>query len=105
MSKNTLDDIWNELNKKKIYFCYSPPIQDCIRLTVGYEFEPHGRASEDFELIWKLKLCCVSYYWKSTSGWKKGEGKGMEFKGMTYQEVIDKAFKFLTECNFEISDE
>ena len=98
----TLEDLWKELHRNKIYFPSYTLVQNCISITAAYEFEPYGRASETWEIIWRLTLPCVAYYWKSTAGWKKGEGKGMEFKGRTSQEVIDKAFQFMKECDFEI---
>ncbi len=73
--------------------------KDFIILTCSCEFEPFGRATEDFDLIWRLKLPTVQYYWKSTTGWRTGkEGLNAEFYGETPDKVIDKAVRFLEEC-------
>jgi hypothetical protein len=66
------------------------------------EFEPHGRASETWEGIYKLYLPEFPYYWKSTTGWREGEGlKGMMFKGRTAMECFYRATTFLRETYME----
>ena len=83
------------------YYNYSPQFdhQDVIKLTYSCEFEPHGRASEAWEGIWKLVLPTVPYYWQRiTREWTQGATDSpMMFRGRTYEEVVNKARSFLIE--------
>jgi hypothetical protein len=68
-----------------------------ISLTMSYEFEPHGRASETWDIIWRVNLPSVPYYWKSTKGWQRGheEMRGMWFRGETAQQALKEALAFV----------
>lgn len=69
-----------------------------IRITCSLEFEPHGRASETFEIIWNLFLPQIKYHWPSTKGWKIGTtDKPMGFGGKTLDNVVQQAILFLKE--------
>jgi hypothetical protein len=72
-----------------------------IQLLCTVEFEPFGRASEDWDIIWKLFLPETPYYWKSTTGWRKGDKSGMAFYGRTENEVIGKAINFIKEARLQ----
>lgn len=69
-----------------------------VEITCQVGFEPHGRASEDWEVFWVLTLPQVARHWKSTSGWRKGAaGWPMSFKGRTLEDVLLQAIAFLQE--------
>jgi len=71
-----------------------------INIKCGCDFEPHGRASETWELFWELELVGVIAHWRSLNGWKKcTTDKYMKFKGRTHTEVVNKAIMFIKECN------
>lgn len=67
-----------------------------VVLECGCAFEPHGRASEDWEWYWKLTLPLIPYYWLSTEGWKRGKcEKPMSFLLQTAEGAIEAARDFL----------
>ena len=73
-----------------------------IKISCTTEFEPHGRASETWEVVWFLELLNVPWRWKSTKeGWIEPEGvvghPCMNFKGRTLDDVLTKAINFLKE--------
>lgn len=75
-----------------------------IKIECGTEFEPHGRASETWEVWWRLTLLGVPWYWLSTKGWRKGtSNKDMDFFDSDLDKVMDRAIKFLKESNFDES--
>jgi len=81
---------------KRLPRSYSAPSQDLVNIRVGNDFEPHGRASEDWEIIWTLTLPTVPFHWLSTTGWRLGQSNaGMLFNGETLDEVVDKATEFM----------
>lgn len=62
------------------------------------QFEPHGRASETWELVYTVTLNRLPAYWLSTKGWKKctpKTPKQMVFKGRTIADCLEKAYKFV----------
>lgn len=70
-----------------------------IILECGQDFEGHGRASETWELYWRLTLPYIKGHAKFIDGWRVGTGDWpMSFHGRTSLEVIHKAIKFITEC-------
>ena len=70
-----------------------------IELDCGQDFEGHGRASETWELYWRLTLPHIKHHWKSTTGWRVGTSDGpISFHGRTALEVIQRAITFLKEC-------
>jgi len=71
-----------------------------IVVSCGVGFEPHGRASETWEIYWTLVLPQIPYHWKSTNGWRRGSTKEpISFKGRTFDDVVSKAKAFLRERN------
>ena len=87
----TLADLVSRLPK-----AYSASRQDLMTIRVGNDFEPHGLASEDWEITRTLTLHTVPFHWLSTTGWQQGTtDKGMRFYGRTLDESVDKATKFL----------
>jgi hypothetical protein len=70
-----------------------------VLISCGNEFEPHGRASETWELIWRLSLVKIPHHWYSTKdGWVPGTGKlPMRFEGRSMSECLQKALMFLDE--------
>jgi hypothetical protein len=76
--------------------------KDFIRVTCGVAFEPHGRASEAWEIFWKLVLPFYYWSWKSTTGWRRGNTDDpMEFTGRTFESVVSKAIAFLKESKYQ----
>lgn len=70
-----------------------------IQLECGQDFEGHGRASETWELYWRLTLPHIKGYGRFIDGWRIGKGEWpMSFHGRTALEVIQKAITFLKEC-------
>ena len=70
--------------------------KEFIKVSCGVGFEPHGRASETWEIYWKLELPEIPLYWKSTKGWKKHDGsRYMIFYGRTFDIVVARAVKFI----------
>jgi hypothetical protein len=62
------------------------------------QFEPHGKASETWELVYTVTLNRLSAYWLSTIGWRKSEPKTpmpMVFKGRTIADCLERAYKFV----------
>ena len=75
---------------------YNESRQDLMTVRVGNDFEPHGLASETWEIVWTLTLHTVSYHFLLTTGWQRGTSdKGMRFSGRTLDEVVAKATRFL----------
>lgn len=73
--------------------------KEFIKTYCCVEFEPHGQASESWEVICKLELPQIRYHWKNNKAeWVLGaEGLCMIFEGRTFKEVIAKAKVFLRE--------
>ena len=69
-----------------------------IEIVCGCAFEPHGRASETWEIYWTLTLPHIPYHWRSTTGWRKGENdRAMWFQDRTFSSVVDQTIRFLKE--------
>ena len=69
-----------------------------LTLQARSEFEPFGRASETWEVEWRLELHMIQSYWMSTTGWRpRKPGLTMEFKGRTEDSVIQQAISFIRE--------
>ena len=99
------ETIVDELLKSLGIIC-APENQDkkFIQITCGVGFEPHGRASETWELWWKLTLPQVPHHWRSTTRWRVGTTeKPIQFTGETFDQVVSQAIEFLTELRKEIS--
>lgn len=76
--------------------------QNLLVIKSRCEFEPHGRASETWEMIWYVELPFVQYHWKSTAGWKPGTpGLNMRFSGRTLYEAMMKLSSFLGDMAIE----
>ena len=72
--------------------------KDFVQISCHVDFEPHGIASETWEVIWFLQLPQIPHHWPSTTGWRKGTtDKPISFSGRTLSEVIIKATVFLKE--------
>lgn len=72
--------------------------KEFIKVVCGVDFEPHGRASETWEIVWKLTLPQIPLHWKSTTGWRPGTAdKSMFFSGRTFNDVVQQAISFLKE--------
>lgn len=84
--------------KKMLGKLPGPEPRDILKLYLRSEFEPHGRASETFEFVWRLELGTIPFHWLSTTGWQKGNtDKPMSFEGRSATEVIAKAKAFCKE--------
>lgn len=77
--------------------------KEFINVSCNVGFEPHGRASEDWDVYWALTLPQIQNHWKSTNGWRpcKYSTLPMSFKGKSFDEVVNKAKKFVLEINNE----
>jgi len=72
--------------------------KEFIRVSCCVGFEPHGIASETWEIFWKLELPQIPYHWKSTAGWRRGAtDKPMTFSGRTFENIVQRAIVFLRE--------
>lgn len=90
-SESSLNDLVSRLPR-----AYNAPSQDLVTIRVGNDFEPHGRASEDWEIIWTLTLPTVPFHWLSTTGWRPGQSDaGMRFNGRTLADVLNRATAFM----------
>ena len=76
--------------------------KEFINISCKVGFEPHGRASETWEIYWVLRFPQISRHVKFTSGWEpiKNKELPMVFKERTYNEVIQKAINFLKEREY-----
>jgi len=95
-----INNLIEELN---LYYKCAPVNQgkDFINIKCSCEFEPHGRATETWELLWTLELPQIPYHIKLITGWKKGKTDScMRFKGRTLDEVIKRAIIFAKECSW-----
>ena len=68
---------------------------DIMTIRLGYDFEPHGRASECWEDVWSIKLHTVPGYWWSTTGWRRGGFEGMRFYGRTIEDAKAQMIGFM----------
>lgn len=78
-------------------------IKDIIIVTVSCEFEPHGRASETWEIIYRLAIPRIHSYLLMLDGWKMHENKEWywECQGRTLENCIEKTVNLLTNANVE----
>jgi hypothetical protein len=76
--------------------------KDFIVIKCSCEFEPHGRATETWELLWTLELPQIPWHVKLITGWKKGKTNlPMRFSGRTLDSVIKKAITFAKESKWK----
>jgi len=76
--------------------------KDLLVIRCRCEFEPHGRASETWEMIWRIELPFVQYHWKGIAGWRPGNpGLSMKFDGRTLYEAMMRLSTFLGEMAAE----
>lgn len=68
-------------------------------LSCAYEFEPHGRASETWEIVWRLTIPSIPYHWQRNDGkWQRGTtDAAMEFKARAIETVVCAAVNFMRE--------
>lgn len=79
--------------------------KNLVVIRYRYEFEPFGKASENWEEVWYLNLPFVQFMWLSVDGWRNGkEGISMTFKGRSLFDVCQSARNFLTEANWQVID-
>ena len=71
-----------------------------FEILCGYEFEPHGVASESWDIIWRLNIHRIPHHWKNNKNeWVKGTTmNGIEFEDRRADGVINKALSFLHEA-------
>jgi hypothetical protein len=72
-------------------------LRDSITIKLGSEFEPFGRATEDWDDIYKLEMQYVPYRWKTAQGTYRAGASGlyMCFEDETLEKVIEKAINYL----------
>lgn len=95
-----IEDILNLLSK--IYDGFpAKDMKDLILISVCYEFEPHGRACEDWEIVYRLSIPYIFSYWKGREGWVKRENKDLYWKckGRTLQKCLDETYDLLSTTN------
>lgn len=67
-----------------------------VKIICGVDFEPHGNASETWEIYWTLTLPQIPYYWHSLNGWRRGQSSSaMSFSGRTFDAVVSQAVSFM----------
>ncbi len=80
-----------------MYVRHGPTVanKDFIQIECRSQFEPHGRASETWETIWKLHLPHTQGHSKYITGWQPlAVEKCQSFKGRTLNAVLNKAVAF-----------
>lgn len=76
--------------------------QDLLNITCRIEFEPFGRASETWEVVWEVSLPQHQGYWESTKGWKaRNDGVSTTIRGRSLEGVLDKTINYLEETEKE----
>lgn len=77
--------------------------QTYLSLTCTCDFEPHGRASETWEMVWILELPLTQHHWKNTQGkWVRGSNNAPKrFTGRYAEDVIQEAITFLEELKVQ----
>ena len=66
-----------------------------LNITCEYEFEPHGRASETFEIIWCLTFPRLKgRYLNTKKEWVPTLKDGHTIRGRTLADVLTKALDF-----------
>lgn len=95
-----LDDIFKKINNILGDYKYlSPEYHKFKFMTIefGQDYEPHGKASENWEFYWVLTLPHIRYYWLSTNGWVVGDNPKLpiSFKARTLEQCARQALDFL----------
>ena len=76
--------------------------KDLLVVTFGYGFEPHGRASETFEEVWRIELPYVQAMLQSTQGWKPCvPGVKASSSGRTLEEAAFRIMDFLHQADWQ----
>lgn len=76
--------------------------RDLVVFRCRCEFEPHGKASGTWEILWCIELPFVQYCWRSTTGWRPGKaGLSMKFESRTLYEAMTRLCTFLGEMTTE----
>jgi len=92
-----------KLLKQRWGFCPGPVGSDTNWLTIHwyYAFEPHGRASEDWEEAWRVTLPGIRAHWRhARDGWVPCKGNGpAHFEARDLRTAIGRAKAFLNEAN------
>jgi NADPH-dependent 2,4-dienoyl-CoA reductase/sulfur reductase-like enzyme len=73
---------------------------DVALIRLGYDFEPHGLASETWEDVWTITLVTTGYYYKTITSWERGHPNSgipdhCHFKGHTEAEAKARALEFM----------
>lgn len=101
-TKSRFDEL-QELVRPMKYAYPTMQGQQVIEVTCGIDFEPHGRASENWEVVWKIYLTQIHAHWKMTDGpdgetryGRCNEGVGcIKFQGRTLNEACIRAIPFM----------
>lgn len=67
-----------------------------VQISVGFEYEAFGLASDEYEEIWKIVFPTIPYHVKTSAGYRRTEVPA-EFVGRTYQDAFRKAVVFFEE--------
>lgn len=100
----TIYDLYEELNvKQKAAPLYQD--QTFFKIECRCEFEPFGRATEDWDIVWVLTLPLYPWMWKNTDNlWVLGKtGRAMFFEADTLEKVIAKAIYFIREYREQLN--
>lgn len=81
--------------------------QTFIQLTCTCDFEPHGRASETWEMVWTLEIPLVQHHWRNVRDeWIRGSNNApMRFRGRYPYDVIREAIEFMKELRAQDDQE
>lgn len=68
-------------------------------LSCASEFEPYGRASETWEIIWCLTIPGIGWHWKNNRGkWQQGtKAAPMQFEARMPEAAVAAAIAFMRE--------
>jgi len=87
----------NLIELQKLLESIIPNDNQLFVITCSSEFEPHGRASETWEIIWRLSIPKIPHHWLNLNLlWVRGKtDKPIEFTGRTIDEVVLQALNFV----------
>ena len=99
MTITTVDEYISEI--ERLIGVHRHTDADLIKIECLSRFEPHGRASETWEVVWRLVLPTVKSFYRLTDGvWRAHASNvvGTHFQGRTLMECLQEAVTYLREC-------
>ena len=91
-----LSDGLTELRRKLRHGGFENGDVDVLTLKLSDEFEPHGRASEAWDDIWRLTLHGVPRCWPTSNGdWVECSSGEQTFRGREPEDCVRQAIMFM----------